>query len=245
MGALRSVFVVLVLASVAACGSTAAIVDGADGATDAATGDGGRDGAADGGGDAPSGTRTWMKHPCGNGDPVGCVFTNPVDIPDPTFALCRASGATEGKACTGADDRCVLVPAQREADGGGCTASANYLHCRSEPFAVGGCPVSSRTKKTDVHYLDEAERDALVREITSLRLASYRYTDDPEMGVTTGFILEDSPDASFVMKQRGRVNEHGYVGALVATIQAQQASIRRLEARVEELGRTCRAPGKR
>ncbi len=193
----------------------------------------------DSGAETGPGALHYFSDPCGSGDPVGCVFTNPVEIPDPTTKKCSELGIVENDACTRSGDRCVLVPARQEADGGsGCRQSASYLTCLAErrDAGPGGCPVSSRAKKTNVHYLDDAERARVSREILELRVASYDYTDPADgPSPTVGFILEDAKDATFVIKDRSRVNMYSYTTSLVVTVQRQQAEIDRLSREIAEL----------
>lgn len=140
----------------------------------------------------------------------------------------------------------MLVPGQREGgDGGsGCTSSPTYLHCRAQPFTDRDrlCPVSTKRAKRDIHYLDDGQRREVARSVLDLKLASYVYKDDPEAQPTLGFLVEDAPEAPFVIQRRSRVDEHAYVSALVATVQEQERAIAALGARVEALEARCNAP---
>src|SRR4051812_37106776 len=93
-----SLSVAMALAAVACAGQTKPADDGgadAGSATDAAgvtDASGTKDGAAEGG----SGALTYYEHPCGSGDPIGCVFTSPVEVPDSTYKKCSELGVKKG-----------------------------------------------------------------------------------------------------------------------------------------------------
>jgi hypothetical protein len=220
--ATRSLFWTIALGGGLACSST--------NTTDGTTGDGG-----------PSqGSLAYYSDPCGSGDPVGCGFKDPVEVPDAKYKKCSDLGIKEGDACTKTSEPCVLTPARKEGDAGagGCTQSASYLTCLAEKrdAGFGGCPVSTRRAKNNVHYLDSAEKANLATEILELRIASYDYkrpTDGPSPSV--GFILEDAPGAPFVIADRSRVDMYSYVSSLVVTVQQQQKQIDELRGEIAKL----------
>jgi hypothetical protein len=107
------------------------------------------------------------------------------------------------------------------------------------------CPVSSRTRKQDIHYVDDSERESLANEALHIRLATYRYR--PEAGdpapTHLGFVIEDDPASPAVTPDRQHVDLYGYVSMAVATMQQQAREIEALRARVEELSQgICPAP---
>lgn len=182
----------------------------------------------------------YYSDPCGSGDPVGCVFTNPVEIPDPKVKKCADLGVSENDVCTESGARCVLAPARQEGlDGGsGCRQSASYLTCLAgkRDSGPGGCPVSSRKKKKNVRYLEGDEKERLSREVLGLKVASYEYIDPADgPSPTVGFIVEDTKDAAFVMNEHSRINMMSYTTSLVVTVQQQQSRLDKLERELSEL----------
>src|SRR6185503_3344651 len=101
------------------------------------------------------------------------------------------------------------------------------------------CPESSQTVKTDIEYVDAAARAQLARQALDLHLATYVYKDPAKNGVgpQLGYILEDAPDAVF--SGTDHVNLYAYTSAVLAAVQEQQAEIRRLQAKVDELEKSC------
>jgi len=96
-------------------------------------------------GDAAPGTLRYFSDPCGSGDPVGCAFTDPVDVPDSAHPTCVSASIVENDPCTQANAKCVLVPARMERDAGasGCRQSASFLTCLAtrRDTGAGGCPI--------------------------------------------------------------------------------------------------------
>lgn len=167
----------------------------------------------------------------GCGDPVCQGYTGPFE----GVALCddEVEGAaceTEGETCDPVDD---------------CNA---LLQCATEDpkKQTGGCPISLRRYKTDVAYLNAAERETLRQAVLSTRLARWRYkTAEPGSETRLGFLIDDQPGGSpAVLPDGQRVDLYGYTSMAVAALQAQQeeiavlrAEIAALRARVEELER--------
>ncbi len=147
--------------------------------------------------------------------------------------------------CTGASNGC---PAIRPHAGTACTQEqqfCSYGDC-SEPamrcvngawqLQQQGCPVSTRTKKQEIRYLDEADLQALTDRTLSTRLATYRYTSgDPSQHL--GFIIEDDPESPAVMSDRGHVDLYAYSSMAVATLQMQGREIAELRREVDALKR--------
>ncbi|HEY0709204.1 MAG TPA: hypothetical protein VGG33_20510 [Polyangia bacterium] len=91
------------------------------------------------------------------------------------------------------------------------------------------CPISTRTAKTDIHYLTVEEQDAVARNLQSFKIARYRYK--PGMGSPDehlGFIIEDVGASPAVMADGGHVDLYGYASMLAVSVQAQNREIRRL-----------------
>jgi hypothetical protein len=99
---------------------------------------------------------------------------------------------------------------------------------------TGGCPISSRRYKADITYLDAGERLRIADDLGKLRLARYKYKDDPQGRPHLGFILEDAPDVAAADLPHERVDLYGYLSMVVATLQTQREQ---LEAQAREIAR--------
>ena len=191
------------------------------------------------GGPPPEGALAYYSDPCGTGDPVGCSFKNPVEVPDAKYKKCSDLGIREGDPCKKGSEPCVLSAARKEGDAGaGCTQSASYLTCLAEPRDAGlaGCPRSTVRAKKNVRYLSRVEKSKLSHEILDLQIASYDYksaNDGPSPSI--GFILEDAPTAPFVIRDHARVDMYSYVSSLVVTVQEQQRQIDELRGELGKL----------
>ena len=132
-------------------------------------------------------------------------------------------------------------PCQNE--GKQCDAKAGcgvFLVCaKSDPKAV-GCPKSRASLKTEIHYVDGAERQRLAAELLDTRLATYRYKSAGSQGQRhLGFMIDDQPHSSAVDAQRDMVDLYGYLSLSVATLQEQQKQIEALRQEVATLKQTC------
>jgi hypothetical protein len=101
---------------------------------------------------------------------------------------------------------------------------------RAQP---GGCPISRRTFKRDVHYLEGDDLARLEAQVRAIPLARYRYKDAPSRE-RIGFMLEDVPGIPAVDEPRDMVDLYSYVSMLVAAVQQQGA---RLDAQRREIER--------
>ena len=100
----------------------------------------------------------------------------------------------------------------------------------------GGCPVSRRAAKTNIHYLTDEDRHRLRAELLSYRLATFQYRAPEAKGRTgLGFIIDDVAPSPSIDPERDLVDLYGYTSMAVATIQEQDARIRSLQAEVDEL----------
>jgi hypothetical protein len=105
------------------------------------------------------------------------------------------------------------------------------------------CPISTRRAKKDIRYLSPDEIDALAHSALDLRLATYEYRFAPYAGRRhLGFIIEDSPAAVAVDRDRDMIDLYGYTSMLLATSQAQQRRIEALEREVAQLRHAERHP---
>ena len=182
----------------------------------------------------------WWEDPCGRRDPVERECPKGVKTvevgTDPT---CANEGIDPGDLCDTAGATCIeLRPIACEDDPEKIVASDAVLTCGTEP-PDDTCPQSSRTVKTDISYVDDAARAQLAKQALDLHLATYLYKDAAKNGVgpQLGYILEDAPDAVF--SGTDHVNLYAYTSAVLAAVQEQQAEIRRLQAKVDELEKRC------
>ena len=187
---------------------------------------------------------TWMAHPCGNGDPVSFECDDAEDevLAEPSEPLCDELGVADGDACEDPDARCVIEQGFTCASKPDQPASSEaYLHCRRKEWTEEDalCPQSSRAVKRDIRYVQGDERRQLADEILAVKLARYEYRNPAKSGQKLGYILEDSPQATF--SGDGRVDLYAYLSALVATTQEQQAQIEQLRAEIRALKAAPRA----
>ena len=100
-----------------------------------------------------------------------------------------------------------------------------------------GGPISRREFKTEIEYVDDAERAELARQALATHLAEYGYKVEPESAKRhLGFIIDDMPAKSpAVQGDRTHVDEYGYASMLLATVQEQQKQIDDLKKQVAEL----------
>ena len=117
-------------------------------------------------------------------------------------------------------------------EGAGCDLEAacnTELVCAYEdPTAgEGGCPISLRSAKTEIRYVDAAGARALHDELLRTRLADYRYKTEPEgERHHLGFLIDDQPPGSPAVLPSGeRVDLYGYTSMAVAALQVQATRI--------------------
>ena len=187
------------------------------GAGGGVVGGGGASGAGGGGASGDAGL-TWFTT-CG--DPVcrGAGEDAGREIPD--VAPCTTQQA--GQPCSSKDQLCDPRGACHEA-----------LRCSDHDpkMQPGGCPISSRRFKADITYLGTRELARISEQVGQLRLARYRYKDDPAGHPHLGFILEDSPTSPAADPQRERVDLYAYLSMVVAALQTQN---QKLEVQRKEL----------
>lgn len=164
-----------------------------------------------------SGTLTWYTT-CG--DPVCEGYSGPFD--GVSACTTEAEGAAcpdEGTTCDPEDD---------------CNA---LLICATEDpkDQTGGCPISLRAAKRDVHYLSVQERAEMARRAREVRLATWSYTwDTPDRKARLGFVIDDDP-AGFQVDADGRhVDLYGYTSLALAATQDQEARLAAQEAKIAE-----------
>ncbi len=112
----------------------------------------------------------------------------------------------------------------------------SYLVCASEDprQQEGGCPISRRAFKQDIHYLSPGEKSTYVDELMRIRLATYRYRAAPDR-MQLGFIIEDQEPSAVVDSGRDMVDLYAYTSMVVATLQAQSEEMRALRVEIADL----------
>jgi hypothetical protein len=194
--------------------------DGPPGAPDSGTaGGGGGGGAGTGGVAGGDGGLTWFTT-CG--DPVCRGAGEDAHREMPDVAPCTTQVA--GQPCTTKDQLC---------DPRGQCNEALRCSDHDPKMQPGGCPISSRRFKTEIAYLTESERLQIAAEVAKLRLARYKYKDDPAGHPHLGFILEDAPGSPAADLQRERVDLYAYLSMVVAALQTQR---QQLDLQNKELG---------
>jgi len=173
---------------------------------------------------APTAGLRWYL---GCGDPVCRGFTPKGDVPDCASEQAGATCTTAGLRCDPHDDcNRVLVCASSDPTTG-----------------PGGCPRSRRESKRDIHYLTPSERRRYEDDLLRLRLATWRYKQDPERP-RLGFIIDDLDAATGQVAVAGggeTVDLYGYASLAVATLQAQAEEIAELRRQVAALQRAVAA----
>ena len=166
----------------------------------------------------------------------GYPLCGPGDAGTPSgVAACTTEKA--GAACTTKEAMCD--------PGTGCGV---MLRCtNADPRAqIGGCPISRRSYKRDIHYLDDAQLATLESQIRALPLARYRYKDAPARE-RLGFMIDDAPASPAVDEPRDMIDLYAYTSMVVATVQrqanrldAQDREIARLRVQLARLERSAR-----
>lgn len=152
------------------------------------------------------------------GDPVCRGYTARSDAP-----LCSSERAgdpcrVEGMSCDPRDDCNRLLT---------CAGSDPRL-------GLGGCPISRQRYKTDIHYLNGDDLTRYGEELLRMRLATWRYKQDPSKR-HLGFIIDDDEQSEAVDPARDMVDLYGYTSLAVAALQAQARELEALRREVAEL----------
>jgi hypothetical protein len=154
----------------------------------------------------------------------GYPICGPADAGAPSgVSACTTEKA--GASCNSADTMCD--------PGTGCGV---MLRCtdRDPRTQPGGCPISRRTFKRDIHYLDGEDLARLEAQIRAIPLARYRYKDAPSRD-RIGFMLEDVSGIPAADEPRDMVDLYSYVSMLVAAVQQQGARLDRQTREIERL----------
>jgi hypothetical protein len=139
--------------------------------------------------------------------------------------VAACTSETAGAACPNQGDTCD--------PGNGCNSD---LVCAVEDPAV-NCPISLRSAKTEIHYLAPDEVAAVANDLRDVRLATWRYTDEPAGSKPhLGFIIDDLPPGTpAVRADGGHVDLYGWASMNAAAVQDQERRIAELERELAEL----------
>jgi hypothetical protein len=161
----------------------------------------------------------------GCGDPVCRGWTEKPDVPRCTVEKEAAPCATAGARCDPRDD---------------CN---RLLVCADSDPTMGpvGCPRSRREVKQEIRYLGPEELRRYSDDLLRLRLATWRYKNDPARP-RLGFIIDDveagGGGAGVAVDGSGAtVDLYGYTSLAVASLQRQAQEIAALRAELDELRR--------
>jgi uncharacterized small protein (DUF1192 family) len=136
-----------------------------------------------------------------------------------------STGPKEGAACT---------PAGAECDPGNDCNS--LLDCAVDDPKAGGCPISRRAAKKDIHYLTAGELETVDARARHVRLATWRYNEeDASVRPHLGFIIDDDEDSPAVARDGGHVDLYGYDSMTLAAVQVQSERVDALQAEVDAL----------
>jgi hypothetical protein len=97
-----------------------------------------------------------------------------------------------------------------------------------------GCPISRRRFKSNVHYLAPAELARYRDQLLAMKLATWRYKQDPARE-RLGFMIDDNEQSVAVDLDRDLVDLYGYASLAVATVQLQAQEIEALKREVAEI----------
>jgi len=182
-------------------------------------------GGGEGGGGGNGGNAGTLKWYTTCGDPVCGTGGTANGGGGSGVAACTTE--KEGDACSTAGDECD--------PGGGCNV---VLVCAtSDPKGgPGGCPISRARYKKDIGYVTEGELASIHDELMTMRLATWRYTREPESARThLGFIIDDNPESASVDATGDKVDLYGYTSMAVAATQVQNRRVEALEREVRAL----------
>lgn len=148
--------------------------------------------------------------------------------------VCNTHSAHGVAACTSEVEGAACSSVGTECDpGDGCNAD---LRCAVDDPAV-ECPISLRAAKTDIRYLAPDEVGRVANDLRDVKLATWRYNDEPAGSKPhMGFIIDDLPAQSpAVRADGGHVDLYGYASMNAAAVQDQERRIAALEKEIAEL----------
>ena len=172
-------------------------------------------------GTAPNSLRMYTT--CG--DPVCMGYSGPSGI-----AVCASE--QHGDVCNLEGAQCDLQD----------SCNSKLLCTTSDPqLQPGGCPISRRDYKTDIHYLVQDDLARYQREVLDMKLATWRYKHDPAK-TRVGIIIDDDEKSQAVDAARNMVDVYAYTSMAIAAVQVQARQIEALQSEVNRLKESCSAP---
>jgi len=106
---------------------------------------------------------------------------------------------------------------------------------------TGGCPISRRAAKQDIAYLDAAGLDDLAARLRAVRLATYRYKDNPARE-RLGFVIDDGAGRLAVDERRDQIDLYAYMSWAVGALQSQMKRIDAQDREIAALKRSLAHP---
>lgn len=166
---------------------------------------------------SPPSKLTWY-YTCG--DPVCSGYNPSGNVPLCTTEVAGESCTTEGATCDPKSDCNSLLV---------CAASDPT----QEP---GGCPISQKALKRDIHYLDATGLKQYRDELMQVKLATYQYKASPPNSPNRlGFMIDDKPESPAVLPNKERVDLYGYTSMTVAAVQVQAQELELLKQEIAAL----------
>ncbi len=169
------------------------------------------------GGDTDGGGTLKYYTTCG--DPV-CSSHRATGVPACTTQTAGAGCATSGEQCDP-----------------GNLCNSLIVCARTDPKSgSGGCPISRKSSKSDIHYLGQPDLLHYHDELRKVPLATFRYKDGgPAAPTHLGFMIDDVEPSMSVDPERNMVDLYGYTTMAVAAVQIQAQQIEALQKEVAGL----------
>ncbi len=101
---------------------------------------------------------------------------------------------------------------------------------------VGGCPISLRSTKTAIHYLDAQDEREYAAQLRGMKLATWRYRHG-DGSTKLGFIIDDAPESVAIDGRGDRVDLYSYTSLAVAALKEQARQLQALRDEVARLRR--------
>lgn len=230
--------------------------------SEAPIGTGGSGGSSAGTGGSSSGVDCTQLPACellcpeGTTNPVdsdGCTHTCECTSPGPPPDSLRLFYTCGDPVCSGYSGGSGAPLCSTEAPGDVCRVEGDrcdpqdecnslVVCAASDPrMAPGGCPISRREHKRDIHYLNADELDRYQREVLDIKLATWRYKQDPTKA-RLGFMIDDNESSAAVDAKKDMIDLYGYTSMVVAAFQSQARQLEALQRQVLELQQECTKP---
>jgi hypothetical protein len=222
---------------------------GASGGSGGSDGVGGNAGSGGNANDCDSIPQCEFACPEGTVSPVdaaGCEHTCECAAPGTPPDSLRLFYTCGDPVCMGHTAREGVPPCSSESAGDVCRiegaacdpvdeCNRSIVCASADPtLRVGGCPISRRSYKTDIHYLEPDELAHFQREVLNMKLATWRYKHDATKE-RLGFIIDDEEGSVAVDGKRDMVDLYGYTSLAIAALQLQSREIAALKQELAEL----------